>query len=140
MENRPLCEFADNDGEVDAFCKVIENKHTFLRFRYVREDGLPAAYIPDFLVRFGDDIYLVETKAQDNLSNENVKRKQRSACSWVDRINKLPSEKREGKTWHYAMLGDGTFNSLRNRRATLRDMLNLAELRNESVVNSGRLF
>lgn len=140
LYEKDFCEYADNDGEVDAFCKVIENKHTFLRFRYVREDGLPAVYIPDFLVRFGSDVYLVETKAQDQLSTENVKRKQRSACNWVDKINKLPNEKREGKTWHYAILGDETFHNSRNRRATLRDMLNFAELRNENVVNSGRLF
>lgn len=140
LYEKDFCEFADNDGEVDAFCKVIERKHTFLRFRYVREDGLPSNYIPDFLVRFGDDIYLVETKAQDQLSAENVKRKQRSACNWVDRINKLPADKREGKTWHYAILGDETFNGWRNKRATLRDMLNYAELRNDSIISSGRLF
>lgn len=140
LYEKEFCEFADNDGEVDAFCKVIESKHTFLRFRYVREDGLPAVYIPDFLVRFGNDIYLVETKAQDQLTAENVKRKQRSACNWVDHINKLPSEKREGMTWHYAILGDETFHNSRNRRATLREMLKLAELRNTSIISPGKLF
>lgn len=137
---KEFCEFADDDGEVDAFCKIIESKHTFLRFRYVREDGLPANYIPDFLVRFGNDVYLVETKAQDQLSAENVKRKQRSACNWVNRINRLPSETREGITWHYAILGDATFHSWKNKRASLRDMLSYNELRNSSVIQSGRLF
>lgn len=140
LYEKEFCEFADNDGGVDAFCKVIESKHTFLRFRYVREDGLPAIYIPDFLVRFGNDIYLVETKAQDQLTAENVKRKQRSACNWVDHINKLSNEKREGMTWHYAILGDETFYNSRNRQATLRDMLKFAELRNTSIISPGKLF
>ena len=91
-------------------------------------------------MRFGNDIYLVETKAQDQLTAENVKRKQRSACNWVDHINKLPSEKREDMTWHYAILGDETFHNSRNRRATLRDMLKLAELRNTDIMNLGKLF
>lgn len=140
LYEKEFCEFCDNDGEVSAFCKVQERKHTFLSFRYVREDGLPSNYFPDFLVRFDDDIFLVETKAQDNLSNENVQRKQRSACRWAEQINKLPLDKREGKTWHYAILGDDTFATWKNRGATLRDILNFAELRNNSVKNSGRLF
>src|SRR5262249_55676431 len=45
---RDFMEYADNDGAVDALAKVVENVHTFVRFRYVREDGLPAQYIPDF--------------------------------------------------------------------------------------------
>ena len=37
---RDFMEFCDRDGEVDAFCKVIENRHTFARFRYIRDDGM----------------------------------------------------------------------------------------------------
>ena len=29
---RDFMEFCDHDGEVDAFCRVIENRHTFARF------------------------------------------------------------------------------------------------------------
>lgn len=141
LYEKDFCEFADNDGEVEAFCKVIETKHTFLKFRYVREDGLPSSYSPDFLVCLGENnVYLVEAKAQKDISAENVKRKQRSACNWINRINRLPSEKRGGVTWHYAILGDDMFHSWKNRRASMRDMLEFAELRNDRVVNSGRLF
>jgi hypothetical protein len=34
-----------------AFCKISETRHTFARLRYVKDDGLPAFYSPDFLVR-----------------------------------------------------------------------------------------
>ncbi|WP_197531808.1 hypothetical protein [Aromatoleum aromaticum] len=49
---------------MEAFCKIIETRHDFARLRYVKEDGLPAFYSPDFLVRCADAVYLVETKAQ----------------------------------------------------------------------------
>jgi type III restriction enzyme len=132
--------YADNDGAVDAICKIIEQRHTFVRFRYVREDGLPAEYIPDFFVRFGTDVYIVETKAQDQVSHANVIRKQKAALRWVERTNNLPREKRENSTWHYVILSDSTFYDWRNKRMELREILNFAELRNDETGYSGRLF
>lgn len=131
--------FADHDGEVDAFCKVIEQRHTFARFRYVREDGLPAEYIPDFFVRFGNDVFIVETKASKDMSAENVKRKQRAAISWTKKINELSPEERENIVWHYSILSDNMFYEWKHKNATLREMLDYAELCNESVY-TGRLF
>ncbi len=124
-----------------AAAKIIENRHTFVRFRYIREDGLPAQYIPDFFVRFGNDVYIVETKAQDQVSHNNVVRKQKSALRWVERINSLPLDKREGLTWHYAVLGDAIFYDWRNKRMSILDMLEFAELRNDEVAGwTGRMF
>ena len=79
-------EFCDCDGEVDALCKVIENRHTFARFRYVRDDGMPAEYIPDFVVRIGSNCYLVETKAQDQISHQNVIRKNVRHCAGLRKL------------------------------------------------------
>ncbi len=133
--------YADSDGAVDAVAKIIENRHTFVRFRYVRDDGLPAQYIPDFFVRFGSDVYIVETKAQDQISHANVVRKQKAALRWAERTNQLPLDKREGITWHYAILGHATFYDWKNKLMTVKDMLEFAELRNESSSSlSGRLF
>ena len=125
-------EFADNDGEVDAFCKIMEYKHTFARFRYIRNDGAISEYIPDFFVRYGNDVYIVETKAQDQITAENVVRKHKAAIRWIERINQLPLEKREGITWHYSILGDSEFTNMKNRGADLLDMLKYSELRNET--------
>ena len=134
-------EYANNDGAVDAVAKIIENRHTFVRFRYIREDGLPAQYIPDFFVRFGSDVYIVETKAQDQVSHGNVVRKQKSALRWVERTNSLPLDKREGITWHYVVLGDAIFYDWRNKRMNLLDILKFAELRNDETAEwTGRLF
>lgn len=81
---RAFMETADRDGSVGAFSKLNEQKHSFTRRRYVKEDGLPAFYYTDLLVRCGDSIYLVETKAQGQVNTPNVKRKKRSAVVWCD--------------------------------------------------------
>lgn len=138
---RDFMEFCDKDGEVDAICKVIENRHTFARFRYVREDGMPAEYIPDFVVRIGSDNYLVETKSQDQISHQNVIRKKRAALRWVERINDLPLGKREDITWHYVLLGDATFYEWKRKNMTIRELLEFAEIRNNDELSfTGKLF
>ncbi|MBR3319998.1 DEAD/DEAH box helicase family protein [Candidatus Saccharibacteria bacterium] len=137
---RDFMEFCDLDGEVDALCKVIENRHTFARFRYIREDGMPAEYIPDFVVRIGKDIYLVETKSQDQMTHQNVVRKQRAALRWTEKVNALQPEDREDFIWHYALLGDKTFYEWKQKNMTIKELLEYVELKNTSVEFSGKLF
>lgn len=43
---RSLIHWAQADTSVLAFCKLSENRHTFTRLRYVKDDGLPAFYAP----------------------------------------------------------------------------------------------
>lgn len=61
---KAFIEWAQADSSVEAFCKISENRHTFARLRYVKEDGLPVFYSPDFMVRASGCVYLTETKAQ----------------------------------------------------------------------------
>src|SRR6202041_2967590 len=92
-------ETCKRDASVDAFCKINEQKHTFARLRYIKEDGLPAFYFPDFFVRSGGFIYLVETKAQGQMTSQIVLRKRKAAVAWCDRINGLAAEHRSGCEW-----------------------------------------
>ena len=122
-------ETCSGDASVDAFCKINEQKHIFARLRYIKEDGLPAFYSPDFLVRAGDSIYLVETKAQGQLTSPNVLRKRKAAVAWCDRINILAGGSRSGAEWHYVLLGEKTFYDWRNKGGSVGDLLNFAKLR-----------
>jgi type III restriction enzyme len=126
---RAFIETADRDGSVDAFCKLNEQKHLYTRLRYIKEDGLPAFYHPDFLVKCGDNIYLVETKAQGQVNTPNVKRKKRAAVAWCDKINTLTAEQRGNGEWHYVLLGEDVFYEWRDKGASVRDMLDYAKLR-----------
>jgi type III restriction enzyme len=122
-------ETCERDASVDAFCKINEQKHTFARLRYIKEDGLPAFYSPDFFVRAGGNVYLVETKAQGQLTSPNVIRKRKAAVAWCDRINGLAAEHRDGSQWHYVLLGEDVFYGWRDKGGSVGDLLSYAKLR-----------
>jgi len=129
-------ETCERDASVGAYCKINEQKHTFARLRYIKEDGLPAFYSPDFFVRTGDSIYLVETKAQGQLSNPNVLRKRKAAVAWCDRINGLAPEQRSNADWQYVLLGEETFYNWRDKGGSIAELLAYARLR--PVENKGQ--
>lgn len=126
---RAFIEWAQADGSVEAFCKISENRHDFARLRYVKEDGLPAFYFPDFLARTADGIYLVETKAQGQLSNPNVQRKLKAAATWCERINGLPADLRSERPWHYALVGESLFWDWKQKGARLGELLAFSRVR-----------
>ncbi len=126
---RAFIEWAQTDTQIHAFCKVSETRHDFVRLRYVKEDGLPAFYSPDFLVRTEDAIYLVETKAQQQTTHPNVQRKLKAATAWCGRINGLDAELRGSMPWHYVLLGEAVFHDWRSKGARLGELLNYARVR-----------
>jgi type III restriction enzyme len=126
---RAFIEWAQVDGKVHAFCKISETRHDFARLRYVKQDGMPAFYSPDFLVRTEQGIYLVETKAQQQVIHPNVQRKLKAAAAWCGRINDLQPEQRSGLPWHYVLLGEDAFYEWRDKGAHLSELLEFARLR-----------
>ena len=126
---RAFIEWAQSDASVEAFCKISENRHDFVRLRYVKEDGMAALYIPDFLVRTADAIYLVETKAQEQVSHPNVQRKLKAATTWCERINALAPEQRGERQWHYALVGESLFHDWRDKGARLGELLAFSRAR-----------
>jgi type III restriction enzyme len=136
---RAFIEWAQADSAIEAFCKVSENRHDFARMRYLREDGLPAFYFPDFLVRTVDSIYMAETKAQQQTSAPNVQRKLRAATSWCARINALPPEQRGGREWHYALVGESTFHDWRDKGGRLGELLGFCRIRQQDRQAQGEL-
>ncbi len=121
--------WAQADTQVLAFCKISENHHTFARLRYVKDDGLPAFYSPDFLVRTEGAIYLVETKAQQQTIHPNVQRKLKAAVAWCDRINSLPAGHRGGLPWNYVLLAESVVHEWQAKGARLAELLDYARLR-----------
>ncbi len=132
---RTLIEWAQSDTQILAFCKISENRHTFARLRYVKEDGLPAFYSPDFLVRTESAVYLVETKSQDQVSHPNVQRKRKAALAWCNRINTLTEEQRQSPPWHYVLLGETAVTDWRSKAGRLADLLDFARIRELAQVS-----
>ena len=126
---KAFIEWASADASILAFCKISETRHDFARLRYVKEDGLPAYYSPDFLVRTIDAVYLVETKAQRDVTSPNVQRKLKAAQTWCERINSLSPEFRQTLPWHYVLLGEAMFYEWRNKAGRLGELLAFARVR-----------
>jgi type III restriction enzyme len=126
---RAFIHWAQADTQIEAFCKISENRHTFARLRYVKDDGLPAFYSPDFLVRTAGAVYLVETKAQQQTIHPNVQRKLKAALAWCERINGLSAEQRGGLPWHYVLLGEDVVKDWQAKGARLAELLDYARLR-----------
>ena len=126
---KAFIEKANLDATVEAFCKVNEQKHLFMRLRYVKESGLPGFYSPDFLVRTSTGIYLTETKAQSMLTQADVVRKQRAAVAWCERVNSLPPQQRGEREWSYCLLGEGVFYQFRDKGAAMEEILQFSRVR-----------
>ena len=128
---KQFIETADRDAEVECFCKVVEHKHVFLRLRYMKSDGIPAFYHPDFLVKTADEIFLVETKATGQGHHPDVVRKSLSALSWCDEINQLLPDERMNAAWSYVLIEQNKFVESQSQGANLKEILKLAKLRDQ---------
>jgi type III restriction enzyme len=102
----------------------------------VKEDGLAAFYSPDFLVRTKDAVYLVETKAQKDVTSPNVQRKLKAAQTWCERISQLPPEHRDERPWHYVLLGESVFREWTEKGGGMAEMLGFARVRAVTTVKA----
>ena len=129
---RKFLEWANNDSKVEALCKISEYKHTFVQRPYLKADGMPARYSPDFLFRTEEMIYVVETKAESALSDTNVKRKQSAAVAWCEQINDLEPEQRSHRRWAYVLLGEKAVEGSIAGNDRVSDLLDRTRLRTQA--------
>ena len=90
------------------------------------------------MVKIENNIYFVETKAQKDVEQVNVKQKQKSALDWCKKVNELRPEERMFSTWNYSILDDNTFYSMESRGASTLDLLEYCKLTNGKI--EGKLF
>jgi type III restriction enzyme len=126
---RLFMEWADADSAVEALVKIHEYRHAFLRRPYIKADGMPAQYSPDFLVRTADAVYVVETKAQSFVTESNVQRKANAARDWCAQLNRLPVSLRSDREWRYVLLGEKTVREWHDKGMTASELLAFARLR-----------
>ncbi|WP_296510887.1 hypothetical protein [Rhodoferax sp.] len=95
----------------------------------MKENGLPAFFSPDFLVRTADAVYLVETKAQQQTMYPNVQRKLKATLARCERINAVTPEQRGGPPWHCVLLAENVIYERQAKGARLTELLDYARLR-----------
>lgn len=130
---RDFIRFVDSETRLKCFMKINEYSHSFASVMYVRDDGLLANYYPDFILRIENTIYLVETKAERDLKDVNVRQKRLAALDWLEKINSLAPEDRLNCEWKYALLGENTFYGMSEKGADIREILDYAILTKAKV-------
>ncbi|OQZ00223.1 MAG: restriction endonuclease subunit R [Candidatus Brocadia sp. UTAMX2] len=128
----------DHDSAVKAFLKISEMYHDFAHLNYIRNDGILSSYYPDFIIKTPKHIYLVETKAQKDIKDENVLLKKQSALDWLKKINELKPDDRDNCDWSYVLLGENTFYSMQSKGASVGEILEYSKLTKQRV--EGTLF
>jgi len=135
---KAFMEYSDTDAKVESIMKVNEYYHNFANLTYIRTDGFLSLYIPDFIVKTTEKMYVIETKSDKDLNDPNVKQKQLATLDWVQRINKLNSEDRMDKVWEYILLGENHFYGLKENGASIDEICQLAKVNLANV--AGKLF
>ncbi len=120
--------FVDNESLVESFCKIFEFKHLFFRMRYIRDDGIPSYYYPDFILKTDEKIYLVETKATRDMNNQNVRRKENATLSYLRKINDLPPNFRQERIWEYVLLSEDKFYIYTKNNANIKEILESSKI------------
>ena len=144
FEKKFMEETLDKSGEVEAFGKIQQRKHT-LNISYRDKDGIKRDYFPDFIIKTKDKMYIIETKAEDEIQkaegNEKnlIVLKARAAVSWCKTASQvsLPNQPQE---WEYFMLSEKTFKE--NRQLGFDSLAGLGRLDLERLLLSeaGKLF
>jgi len=124
---KAFSEFCNLDAKVERFLKIDETRHDFAKIFYLRTDGLLATYHPDFIVATKTTFYLVETKGENSLKDENVRKKCLAAKEWCAKINSFPPEARENREWKYVLLGENLFFRLKDASADINEICERAE-------------
>lgn len=130
--------YTDNDSDVEALIKVNEYYHNFATIHYIRIDGLLSLYSPDFIVKTKNKMYLIETKSEKDLQDQNVRQKQLAALDWVRRINLLEPKDRAEREWAYILLSENHFYRLKENNASIEEICELAKLSEAAI--KGNLF
>ena len=103
----------------------------------MRDGGIIAWYSPDFIVKTKEKIYIIETKATNNISQPNVRAKKTAAVSWCKSINAVSKDKRMDREWEYVLLSENVFYSYKGTGADIEDICKRSVLSGD--YSSGRL-
>ena len=135
---KDFMQYVDTDSGVESLIKINEYYHSFATISYIRTDGLLSLYSPDFIVKTVTRMYVIETKADKDLTDPNVKQKQLATVDWIRRINALDPKKRMDREWVYILLGENHFYRLKENSASIEEICELAKV-SESMAK-GQLF
>ena len=111
MENK-FTRLLDNDDDILAFIKNHQQTINF-RISYIDTNGFVRSYIPDFIAKTKDTMWVIETKGREDID---VKFKDKRAEEWCKQVSKLT-----GKEWTYKRIDQARFE--KGRFISLSDLI-----------------
>jgi type III restriction enzyme len=136
-------EFIENvlnvSGEVEAFVKLQERKHN-LNISYRDQYGITRPYFPDFVVQTADRMFIVETKAEEEIrkaegdANNPIVLKARAAQSWCKTASKVNVDGQPTR-WEYVVVSDKDVRA--NSQLGFEGLLGAARATTARLVRSG---
>jgi type III restriction enzyme len=99
----------ENDKEVIKWLRPAANQ-----FR-IYWDNNSKKYEPDFVVETADKIYLIETKADNYINNDDVQAKKQAAEKYCRYASDYTAQN-GGKSWQYVLLSDADVSRINNFR------------------------
>lgn len=140
FEARFMAECLEKSSSVLAYAK-LEPRHGF-SIRYRNEFGIARDYYPDFIVKTANKMYLVETKADRDMSSPVVARKAKAAIGWSETASrtKPPADFTQPAEWEYVLLSEKTYGL--HGRAGFDALLSACRSQLQQLVafGQGRLF
>lgn len=104
-----MLEALNPSAEVLSYSK-LDRRHR-LKITYRDHTGILRNYEVDFVVKTKDKMYLVETKADKDVTTPNVAVKVRAAMAWCEQASTVvpPAEYNQSKAWEYLLLSEWLF-------------------------------
>lgn len=135
-----MLEILNTSPEVRAFAKPTRKHGLIIEYR--DPDGITRPYEVDFVVRTGESIHLVETKADKDLYTPSVALKARAAQAWCESASGIPPLKDlpQPANWEYLLLSEGLFKA--NRGLAFEALVPLCRGLRDKVIaqQQGKLF
>jgi len=135
-----MAEILNTSPDVQAYAKPTRRHGLVIPYRDA--DGIQRDYEVDFIVREPEAMYLVETKADKDLSTPSVALKARAAQAWCESASGIPSPEDlpQPTKWEYLLLSEGLFHA--NRGLAFDGLVPLCQALRERVIvqQEGKLF
>lgn len=133
FEKRFMEETLELSTDVLAYAK-LDRRHS-LKIPYRDDYGILRQYEIDFIVRTSDRMFLVETKADKDLTDPTVLLKAKAGDSWCKNASRIsqPADSTQPKDWEYLILPESFFKA--NSQLTFEQLAVFCRLQRDQMID-----
>jgi type III restriction enzyme len=132
FERKFMIDVLESSSDVLAYAK-LDRRHP-LKIPYRDENGVTRNYEVDFIVKTSEKMFLVETKADKDLSDKTVILKAKAGNSWCNNASRItaPLDVNQPKEWEYLILAESIFKA--NSNLTFGELAKFCRLQRDKMI------